>query len=66
MADIAVVVLWACCGIFPALRWLFRQRSVSMLDVVAFVLFGAAFGPIIPLLQLLHSIKLKGGQHGAE
>ncbi|WP_137747989.1 hypothetical protein [Acidovorax sp. NB1] len=59
-------LIWAASGVLPLLRWKFSEQEVTLLDVVLCVLAGSVCGPLIPLGQGLHSIKLKGGQHGVE
>lgn len=58
--------IWAASGVLPLLRWKFSEQEVTLLDVVFCFLLGSIFGPLILLVQVLHSIKLKGGRHGTE
>lgn len=64
--GVALATLWALSGAIAILRWKFTEREVSLLDVVIGLFLGAIFGALIPVVQLLHAIKIKGGQHGAE
>lgn len=62
MLENVLIAAWAISGIAALLHWKFSEREVSLLDAVLCVLIGACFGPILPTLRFLHSIKLKGGQ----
>ena len=64
--EVVLAMLWALSGAIAILRWTFTERVVSLLDVVIGLFLGAIFGALIPVGQLLHAIKIKGGQHGAE
>lgn len=64
--GVALATLWALFGAIAILRWKFTEREVSLLDVVIGLFLGAIFGALIPAGQLLHAIKIKGGQHGTE
>lgn len=64
--EVVLAMLWALSGAIAILRWKFTEREVSLLDVVIGLFLGAIFGALIPVAQLLHAIKIKGGQHGAE
>lgn len=62
--EAVLAMLWALSGAIAILRWKFTEREVSLLDVVIGLFLGAIFGALIPVVQLLHAIKIKGGQHG--
>lgn len=64
--EVVLATLWSLSGAIAILRWKFTEREVSLLDVVIGLFLGAIFGALIPVVQLLHAIKIKGGQHGAE
>jgi len=64
--EVVLATLWSLSGAIAILRWKFTEREVSLLDVVIGLFLGAIFGALIPVVQLLHAIKIKGGQHGTE
>lgn len=66
MLENVLIAAWAISGIVALLHWKLSEADVSLLDVVLCLFLGACFGPILPVLRFLHSIKLKGGQDGAE
>lgn len=61
--EMVLATLWSLSGAIAILRWKFTEREVSLLDVVIGLFLGAIFGALIPVVQLLHAIKIKGGQH---
>lgn len=65
-AKLLCVIAWAASGIVCLLRWQFTQPEVTLLDLALSIIVGAIFGPAIPIMWMLHSVKIKGGQHGAE
>jgi multisubunit Na+/H+ antiporter MnhE subunit len=63
MHTVLWVFLWEAVGVFYLLRWQFTQPEVTLLDLIFGIVVGAIFGLVVPLVALLHNVKIKGGQH---
>ena len=62
VGDFLIGAAWVFSGVFCLLQWKFTEDEVTLLDVVAGVLLGAVFGPVVPLIQGMYAVKIKGGK----